>query len=818
MSDPLQVGQFAIVEHEPMEMGPNAGVFWGRGPSGDRPELYVVAEGTTPASEAHAGHMVSRLGHVWQSLDLSLTGSLQRIFTQACSDLRDWNRKSIAEHRVRIGMTAVGRRGHQVVVAQAGPASAFHLHDGELRVLRPQAESVLPMGAPKDVIPTLVRIDMAPGDRLLLLSTSAAAQLDDDVAQGVLSLADEQVLANLYRLVDHVRNMSAVLLARPEVQVKPQLRAAREMPLLEEPESEEEKALAPIGPNGELLFQPSLFIETGEIEIPEHIRPLTRVAPRQSISPDVPEVPIDIPAPLRRASGDGFAGGAVQEALARTKAAFPLASASVTLAQPLRTPVPPASTPVESARFGEPARVGRRGSFSRGLQAPDVPLPPSRQDEQAPFVEELAAAQRQHHVTGTFDTSITGEAGEATLSAEPLVKIRSQMSGRWRGGSFSGSGGKDVLHHVPRPWWTIGGGVALLFLLVGYLVLPNLFGTSADERFDTLIRGAEQQLSIARVQTDPAQERTALTTAQAMLLEAREIEPADESMARLLEGVDRSLAGLDNVVEPAAVAVVASLEQFGERPVTPARLVAGGSEVYILDNASGQVVAVSLVDGRFRAVFSENAELQHGKPVAMAYVEGSELGEPSLIIADANRGLWAYSPATGLRVLLFSAPQGLDVRDIAFFESNLFVLDSTAGVIYQFPVVDAGFNVEPSKYLENAELRNAARITADGEVLASDADGVLHRYSGQASLVLSQAGIDKKLVSAQTPQVLGEAGELALADPANDRIVVFRRDGTFDRQYRHTDFAGLTAMAARGEEVFVFSGGQLRRVQLTAEE
>ena len=49
-------------------------------------------------------------------------------------------------------------------------------------------------------------------------------------------------------------------------------------------------------------------------------------------------------------------------------------------------------------------------------------------------------------------------------------------------------------------------------------------------------------------------------------------------------------------------------------------------------------------------------------------------------------------------------------------------------------------------------------------------------------------------------------------DPAQDRLVAVRRDGTFDRQYRHDAFTGLTAFAMDDTYGYVFSGGQVRRI------
>ncbi|MGH2610373.1 MAG: hypothetical protein ACRDHF_14935, partial [Tepidiformaceae bacterium] len=147
MTDALRVGQFAIVDHEPVDRGPNAGVFRGRGPQDDRAELFIVAEGTTPAGEAFAGHVISALGQAFTSLDMSLTGALRRLFLEADQSVRDWNARSVAQHRVSLGLSCFGRRGAQSVIAQAGPTVAYHLSGGRVTAYSPSDEHARPIGA-----------------------------------------------------------------------------------------------------------------------------------------------------------------------------------------------------------------------------------------------------------------------------------------------------------------------------------------------------------------------------------------------------------------------------------------------------------------------------------------------------------------------------------------------------------------------------------------------------------------------------------------------------------------------------------------------
>ncbi len=402
----------------------------------------------------------------------------------------------------------------------------------------------------------------------------------------------------------------------------------------------------------------------------------------------------------------------------------------------------------------------------------------------------------------------------ASLSAPTRSSASGQRCpGAGRGGSGGGGRHIDLHGHGPRPWLVITAGLGLLAVVVAFLVLPQVMEQQSSKRYDTLMDGASQNLAIANVQSDPAERRRVLTAAQANLLEAQDTDHATAEVGEMLTNVNALLATLDNVVAPSTIESVGSLEQFGDRPVAAARMLVGKTDGYILDSASNQVIAVALVDGRNRIVFAENKGEQRARPVAITYFEGTELGSETLIIADASRNFWAYNPGGQLRLLSVSAPSGMQVTDIAAHGRDLYVLDAGSGSIIQFTTSEFGFQ-GGLKVVDNTTLANARRLTVDGEFFTADEKGTVHRYSGQLELTLSQAGIDKPLVSAETPQLLGNAGDIVLADSANDRLVVLKRDGTFDRQYRHKDFTGISALAIRGDTFYVFAGGILRKVTL----
>ena len=824
MTEPLQVGQFAIVDGEPVDRGPNAGVFHGKGPSDDRAELFLLAEGTTPAGEAFAGHVISALGHSFASLDMSLTGSLTRLFIEAERNLQDWNRKSIAQHRVAIGLSAFGRRGEQAVIAQAGPSVAFHLHAGQLFTYSADGDAARPIGS-APVSSQLVRIPFDHGDRLLLISSRALSELDDELIAGILALPEHQILPDLYRRVQQIRQVTVLLVTGPQP-ARPRQERAIESEYIIGATIGEEADAAPFEDN----FQPSLFIDDEADTVVHTARAqLSEVAARPALPVVVPAIITDIPAPLLRASGESAfemnrlaAEGAARAARSRA------AAATIEAELPRMGPRPNwrsredehvahatnSNANGSGDANGPSTRTRKNHSFSRGLVTapPPVSRLPEPLADDLPLVDDLAAVGRARASIATpVAETLAAENGASINGGAPLIRPRSNMGGRWKGNNSFGKR-TSVGGQLPPAWLVILGAMVILILIAGALTVPRLLSTDNSQKVAGLLDGAEQRIVASTSSADPGQKRQLLTEAQAMLLEARDLGSGTET-DELINQVAGVISGMDNVQAPQAVETIASLERFGTKPLAVARMTVGEQSAYLLDANSAQVVAVPLAGGEPKVVFQENKEEKRAKPVAIANLRQSELGGPVLLIADSDKHLYAYSEATGLRAIAFASGNGLAITDIAVRGRDMFVLDGPATTIYQFIQTPEGFPNAPLKVISSTDLAQARRLSVDAEFITSDADGTVHRFlnGGNTSITFSQGGIDERLVAPETAQVL-EGGGLAILDAPNDRVVVLREDGGFDRQYRHADFASASAFAMRDGEAFIFSKATLRRV------
>lgn len=809
MTEPLQVGQFAIVDHEPVDRGPNAGVFHGRGPADDRVELFVVAEGTTPAGEAFAGHVVSALGQALQGLDMSLTGVLRRLFAEAERVVADWNRKSIAQHRVSLGMSCLARRGTQVVLAQAGPAAAVVVHGASAEVVRPDGPFAQPIGQ-GGAGPVLRRLEFGAGDRVLLLSTPAFEAVDDELVLGIARLPAEEVLPDLYQRVRHLRHQTVLLVTAPadwrgeRPRQEPEHEAGQAEPVIDATgEAQREQGRLP-------MFQPRLFVEEErEREVVAARRQLEQVRPREGVVAAVPQVEEAVPAPLARAAGDS--GLVLSRVAEERRARAELAAAAPLLgmggARVGGTDPGSAATPAT----GPLRRNPRSESFTRKLGGTESARPgPTSSVSDLPLVSELAEERRARPAGhGPAAASVAREAGLAAGGGS-LVRVRTSMGGRWRGsGTLNRS--RVAGHALPPAWMVILSGLVLLLALVGVVTLPGMLRDDPQGDYSTLLNAAAQKLAVAQVVTDPAERRDALVQAQAMLLKAREIQADDPQAEVLFNQVAGALNEMDRVVQPSAVEVVATLDRLGEKPVAPTRMAVGPEHVYLLDANGQQVVEVDLAGGGARSVFGESKEANRGRPVAIAQLDANDRGVPALLVMDSGNRLWTWEGGT-LSALAFNAPSGLVVTDMAVRGRDLYVLDADHRAVYRWAQEPDGFPNPPAKVVDSAELANARRLFVDTDILTVDADGTVRRFlTGGGVLRLAQSGIDRKLVAAETPQAISDS-ELAILDPANNRVVVLLRDGAFARQYRHPDFEGARAFAVRGEVAYLFSGSTLRRI------
>lgn len=287
------VGRFAIVDGHPQEEGPYLRSFPRHRPDEEEDELYVLVDPATPSSEEYAGQLLDAIGRMYKQDALSLTGAVLRALRAAHQQLRDWNQRSLREHRIGAGVSCLAVRGRTAYLAQVGPSLAFHVGDGRFRRIEPEDGAAEPLGQSEQTEPSFRKYDLSAGDLLLLAPPGILDMLDEEALKSILLRGGEEALVELYRLARDQQEFSLVLLAcvvepeREEAAAGPPATEEQAPPsgqddipgpeLLEE-QGEAEGAAPPPG-----LAQPKLRLKGSEADI--------RYPRTTGIRPRLPQVP-----------------------------------------------------------------------------------------------------------------------------------------------------------------------------------------------------------------------------------------------------------------------------------------------------------------------------------------------------------------------------------------------------------------------------------------------------------------------------------------------------------------------------------------------
>ncbi len=206
------VGRFAIVKGEAQEESPLLRSYPRQRPDEEEDELYVLVEPTGEGAEEYAGQLVDAIGRMYRQDALSITGAVLRSLKGAHQQLRDWNERSLPEHRVSAGVSCLAVREHSAYLAQIGPSVAYHVGGGRMERIAPEGPATEPLGE-ADAEPVFSRYELAPGDLLLIASPRIDELLDEDALRSILLRGGDDALVELFRRASDEQDFSLVLLA-----------------------------------------------------------------------------------------------------------------------------------------------------------------------------------------------------------------------------------------------------------------------------------------------------------------------------------------------------------------------------------------------------------------------------------------------------------------------------------------------------------------------------------------------------------------------------------------------------------------------------
>ena len=206
------VGRYSMVDGQVREHGP-----WLVDRQRERDEetirLLVLAEPVDDRSAEFCSEVAEAVAALFARESLSITGGLLRALQQAHTNLAEWNRRSLREHHVAVGVTCVVIRDGEATIAQVGPSVAYVPGaNGVTRLSTEGLPAAAPLGGRDEIEPRFTATDISGREVLLLTSTVeriiGLRQIEESLGAG-----PKGALTELFRRTRRVTDMTAVLVA-----------------------------------------------------------------------------------------------------------------------------------------------------------------------------------------------------------------------------------------------------------------------------------------------------------------------------------------------------------------------------------------------------------------------------------------------------------------------------------------------------------------------------------------------------------------------------------------------------------------------------
>ncbi len=208
----IWVGRYSMVAGEVREHGP-----WLVDQLRDRDDggvrLLVLAEPVDDRSAEFCGEVAEAVAALFSREALSVTGGLLRALRQAHYNLAEWNRRSLREHQVAVGLTCVAIRDSEATVAQVGPGIVYLVSGGEARrIATEDYPASVPLGSEEQIEPLFTTATLHE-QHLLLISSVVEREADDGAVVQSLTAGPERALADLFGRTRAISDLTAVLIA-----------------------------------------------------------------------------------------------------------------------------------------------------------------------------------------------------------------------------------------------------------------------------------------------------------------------------------------------------------------------------------------------------------------------------------------------------------------------------------------------------------------------------------------------------------------------------------------------------------------------------
>lgn len=183
------------------------------------------------------------------------------------------------------------------------------------------------------------------------------------------------------------------------------------------------------------------------------------------------------------------------------------------------------------------------------------------------------------------------------------------------------------------------------------------------------------------------------------------------------------------------------------------------------------------------------------------------------------QGLKRYSSDTGeFATVIESSDKWQEIVDLGEYYGNIYLLDPKAKQIWKYLTGGENFsNINPYlSQIPDAEFTNAVSLGIDGSIYVLITDGQVWKYTFQQRKEFKLNGLDTPFVNPRQMQTHEDFQNIYILDTGNKRVVVFDKNGKYQKQYINETWDNLKAFVIDKTEkiLYLLNGSQIYEIPL----
>lgn len=367
----------------------------------------------------------------------------------------------------------------------------------------------------------------------------------------------------------------------------------------------------------------------------------------------------------------------------------------------------------------------------------------------------------------------------------------------------------------PRHKITLGGGILLVLIFAQSVIwISHAQASARDEKdYQSKVAAVQDKIDHAEAAIIFKEEdgaRTTLNEAENLLkLLPQNGSGRKDKFNQLTVEIGAKRDQLQHLVKISAPQVLIHLSNSNSTKIAylDGKIIAVGNQ----PNASVIDTATSKVDNLDSIPSSTKSWLGVGP------------GDKKIYLFDQDKKLVVYHTDTGTSEQKATPLRpGYNIKDMAFYEDRLYVLESNAPQIYRFAQVKGGFAGEAVPWIKaNANiLKDYSSFTIDSAVYLLKSSGEINKFNNGKPVNpgFVNPSIEPPVQNATRIFTATDAPNLYVLDPATKRILVVAKTGGLVTQYYSDKFDNLKdgALDLPNKKLYILNGSDIFVIDLAA--